>query len=134
MHYYDIMSKFYYIIYIFAKNKLMYKFLTDGMTDDYILMVLGKQFRQMRINAGFSQEDLSAASGLTRKTISSIENGKSTSTGNIVALLRSLKKLDVLSALSTPVPVSPIAAAKTGANPQRVRSRKQTKKINKSEW
>ena len=108
------MSKFYYIIYIFAKNKLMYKFLTDGMTDDYILMVLGKQFRQMRINAGFSQEDLSAASGLTRKTISSIENERSSSTGNIVALLRSLKKLDVLSALSTPVPVSPIAAAKRG--------------------
>lgn len=105
-----------------------------GMTDDHILTVIGKQFRQMRINAGLSQEDLSTFSGITRKTISSIENGKSTSTGNIVALLRSLKRFDILSVLITPVPVSPIAAAKTGDNPQRMRSRKQANKINRSEW
>ena len=112
----------------------MADFITYGMTDDYILKILGSHFKQMRINAGSSQQDLAEASGLTRKTISSIENGKSTSTGNIVAFLRGLKRLDVLSVLNTPVPVSPIAAAKAGKNPQRIRSKKKQDKIEQSEW
>lgn len=112
----------------------MSDFITYGMTDDYILKILGEHFKQMRINAGYSQQDLAITSGLTRKTISSIENGKSASTGNIVALLRGLKRLDVLSVLDTPVPVSPIAAAKAGRNPQRVRSKNKQKKTEQSEW
>lgn len=134
MEYLHLVSIICYIILIFAKSRIMSDLISYGMTDDHILTVIGKQFRQMRINAGLSQEDLSTFSGITRKTISSIENGKSTSTGNIVALLRSLKRFDILSVLITPVPVSPIAAAKTGDNPQRMRSRKQANKINRSEW
>ncbi len=111
----------------------MADFINYGMTDDYILKVLGKQFKQLRINAGYSQDDLSKMSGLTRKTISSIENGKSTSSHNIIALLRSLKKIDLLSVLNTPVPVSPIAAAKNGKNPQRVRSKKTNDKTENNE-
>ena len=112
----------------------MSDYITYGMTDDYILSVLGKQFKQMRINAGYSQEDLAEASGLTRKTISSIESGKSTSTRNIIALLRSLKQLDLLSLLNTPVPVSPIVVAKSGNVPQRVHTRKSSFKIKESKW
>ncbi len=105
-----------------------------GMTDGYILKVLGGHFKQMRINARYSQQDLATASGLARKTISSIENGKPTSTGNIVAFLRGLKRLDVLSALDTPVPISPIVAAKAGKNPQRIRSKKKQEITGQSEW
>lgn len=112
----------------------MSDFITYGMTDNHILEVLGKQFRQMRINAGYSQEDLAAASGIARKTISSIETGKSASTGNIIALLRALRQFDLLSILSTPVLVSPLAVAKAGRVPQRIRSRKSTNKIKNSEW
>ena len=112
----------------------MEDFITYGMTDDHILMLVGKQLKQMRINAGIRQEDLSVASGLTRKTISSIEYGKSTSTGNIIALLRGLNKLDILSVFSTPVPISPIAVAKAGRAPQRVRSNKTPKGIEQREW
>ena len=112
----------------------MADFITYGMTDNHILRILGEHFKQMRINAGYSQQDLATNSGLTRKTISSIENGNSTSTGNIVALLRGLKRLDVLSVLSTPVPVSPIAAARAGKNPQRVRSGKKKENTGQSEW
>ncbi len=112
----------------------MADFLSYGMTDDYILKILGSHFKQMRINSGYSQQDLATTSGLTRKTISSIENGNSTSTGNIVALLRGLKRMDVLSVLNTPVPVSPIAAAKAGMNPQRVRSHKTKDNKKQSEW
>lgn len=112
----------------------MADFITYGMTDDYILKILGGHFRQMRINAGYSQQDLAVTSGLTRKTISSIENGKSTSSGNIVALLRGMKRLDVLSVLNAPVPVSPIAVAKNGRNPQRIRSKKKQDKTEHSEW
>jgi len=109
-------------------------FVTYAMTDDHILVVLGKQLRQMRINAGYSQADLAAASGLTRKTISSIESGKSSSTGNVIAILRSLRQFDVLSVLNTPVPISPIAVVKSGKNPQRVRSKVTSVKIEPTEW
>lgn len=116
------------------KQRKMADFITYGMTDGYILKILGEHFKQMRINAGYSQQDLAATSGLTRKTVSSIENGKSASTGNVVALLRGLKRLDVLSILNTPVPVSPIAAAKAGKNPQRVRSKKKQVNTGRNEW
>lgn len=112
----------------------MADFITYGMTDDYILKIIGAHIRQMRINARYSQQDLAADSGLSRKTISSIESGKSTSTGNVVALLRGLKRLDILSSLNTPAPISPIAAARTGRNPQRVRSRGKQEKTEQSEW
>lgn len=103
-------------------------FITPGMTDDYILKVLGKQFRQMRINAGLDQASLAKASGLSRKTISSLEAGKSTSTSSVIAYLRGLDQLDALDSLQTSATISPVAVVKAGKVPQRIHVKKNNKK------
>lgn len=102
-------------------------FITPGMTDDHILKVLGKQYRQMRINAGLDQASLAKASGLSRKTISSLEAGKPTSTSSVIAYLRSLNQLDALESLQTSAIISPIAIVKAGKVPQRVHVKKNKK-------
>ena len=104
-------------------------FITKGMTDDYILKVLGKQFRQMRINAGLDQATLARESGLSRKTISSLETGKSTSTSSVIAYLRSLDQFDALDSLQTSAAVSPVAVAKAGKVPQRIHVKNNKSKL-----
>lgn len=103
-------------------------FITPGMTDNHILKILGKQYRQMRINAGLDQASLAKISGLSRKTISSLEAGKPTSTSSVIAYLRGLDQLDALDSLQTSAIISPVAVAKAGRVPQRVHIKKQIRK------
>lgn len=53
---------------------------------------MGFKLREVREAKGMSQEELEKASGISRQTISSIENAKSTSvmSGTLVALARAL--------------------------------------------
>lgn len=53
---------------------------------------MGFKLREVREEKGMSQEELEKASGISRQTISSIENGKSTSvmSGTLIALARAL--------------------------------------------
>lgn len=53
---------------------------------------MGFKLREIREAKGMSQEDLEKASGISRQTISSIENAKSASvmSGTLVSLARAL--------------------------------------------
>ena len=53
---------------------------------------MGFRLREVREAKGMSQEELEKASGISRQTISAIENGKTTSvmSGTLVALARAL--------------------------------------------
>jgi len=53
---------------------------------------MGFRLKEVREEKGMSQEELEKASGISRQTISSIENGKTTSvmSGTLVALARAL--------------------------------------------
>ena len=54
---------------------------------------MGFKLREVREAKGMSQEELEKASGISRQTISSIENGKSTSvmSSTLIALARALE-------------------------------------------
>ena len=53
---------------------------------------MGFRLKEVREEKGMSQEELEKASGISRQTISSIKNGKTTSvmSGTLVALARAL--------------------------------------------
>ena len=53
---------------------------------------MGFKLREIRVAKGMSQEELEKASGISRQTISSIENEKSVSvmSGTLIALARAL--------------------------------------------
>lgn len=117
------------------QNKVytMNEYLTYGMTDGAVLRTLGGYIKQMRLNARISQNDLSECSGVSRNTITAIENGKSISLSSLIAILRYLRKFEVLDAFRTSAPVSPMAIVRNnGKQPQRIRSSKRQTK--ESEW
>ena len=82
------------------------------MTNEALLQYVGKQMQQMRINARLSQQQLAERAGVSRSTITQVENGKGMKLESIVAMLRVLNKLEILNNFETQALVSPLLIAK----------------------
>lgn len=70
--------------------------INDFMTNKSILENLGVCFKNMRLNSRYSQRELAERTGLSRSTISAIENGKAVTTDALVSILRHTGHLDLL--------------------------------------
>jgi len=94
------------------------------MTNEALLQYIGKQMRQMRINAQMSQLQLAERSGVSRATVVQVESGKGIKMESIIALLRAMNKLELLNNFETQALVSPLLIAKQeGKTPKRIRHR-----------
>lgn len=94
------------------------------MTNEALLQFVGKQMQQMRINARLSQQQLAERAGVSRSTVTQVENGKGMKMESIVAMLRVLNKLEILNNFETNALVSPLLIAKQeGKTPKRIRPR-----------
>ena len=94
------------------------------MTNEALSQYVGKQMRQMRLNAQLSQQQLAERAGISRSTITQVENGKSIKLESLVAMLRVLNKLEILNSFETQAMTSPLLTAKReGKTPQRIRPR-----------
>lgn len=94
------------------------------MTNEALLQYVGKQMRQMRMNAQLSQQQLADRAGVSRSTITQVENGKGIKLEPMVAMLRVLNKLELLNSFETQAMTSPLLLAKKeGKTPQRIRLR-----------
>ena len=67
-----------------------------AQTNDAIMRQIGSKIKELRIEKNMKQAELADASGVSVFTISSVENGKTTSLLTIVQLLRALEHLDYL--------------------------------------
>ena len=95
------------------------------MTNAALLQYVGKQMQQMRINARLSQQQLAERAGVSRSTITQVENGKGMKLESVVAMLRALNKLEILNTFETEALISPLLIAKLqGKIPQRIRTRR----------
>ena len=106
-------------------------------TNDAIMRQIGSKLKELRIEKNMKQAELADASGVSIFTISSVENGKTTSLLTIVQLLRALGHLDYLDSFFQEQTVSPIAYAKLlKNNKKKVRVKLSSTDINKanSEW
>lgn len=81
-------------------------------TNDAIMRQIGSKLKELRIEKNMKQTELADASGVSVFTISSVENGKTTSLLTVVQLLRALEHLDYLDNFFQEETVSPIAYAK----------------------
>ena len=94
------------------------------MTNEALLQYVGKQMRQMRINARLSQQDLADRSGVSRATVVQVESGKGIKMESVIALLRAMNKLELLNNFETQAVTSPLLIAEQeGKTPKRIRSR-----------
>ena len=75
------------------------------MSNQMILKEIGRRLEKLRINEGLDQKGLAELSGVGLSTIGKIESGK-TSAGllNIIAILRSLGRLESLEYFIQPPP------------------------------
>ena len=78
-------------------------------TDKAILRQIGEKLKEERLAQNISQTALAEASGLSQFSISQIENGHNTSLLSVLAILRVLNRLDVLSEIFAEKPISPVA-------------------------
>ena len=108
-----------------------------AQANDAIMRQIGSKLKELRIEKNMKQAELADASGVSVFTISSVENGKTTSLLTIVQLLRALEHLDYLDSFFQEETVSPIAYAKLlKNNKKKIRVKSSNTEINKgdSEW
>lgn len=108
-----------------------------AQTNDAIMRLIGSKLKELRIEKNMKQAELADASGVSVFTISSVENGKTTSLLTIVQLLRALEHLDYLDRFFQEKTISPIAYAKLMKNNKkkiRVKSSNTETKEDDSEW
>jgi transcriptional regulator with XRE-family HTH domain len=82
------------------------------MTDLAIVEQIGRFIKHTRLSKNKTQEQLATASGLSRWTISQIENGESVTLTSLIQLLRALDVLFVLDNFDVNEDISPLAYAK----------------------
>ena len=92
-----------------------------ALSDVAAVQEIGRNLRLMRLNQDLSQQELAVQTGLSRLTISQVENGRPASTLTLVQLLRALGRLDVLEVLEESAAISPLQAVRL-ARQQRQRA------------
>lgn len=91
-----------------------------------ILEEYGKRIREYRIKMSMTQEDLSNQSGVSLRTISNVENGKSITMDNFLRILKALNLEDSIN-LIIPDTTEIITSINDG-------DRKRFKMSEKKEW
>ena len=82
------------------------------MSDEAIAIQVGKAIRERRLRKNTTQEQLAEVIGVSTPTLQKLEKGKGT-LAVLIAALRELNALELLTALTSPAPASPLAASKT---------------------
>ncbi|SYX89462.1 XRE family transcriptional regulator [Pseudomonas reidholzensis] len=82
-------------------------------SDDAIAAQLGEALRERRLRQNITQDQLAAQVGVSTPTLQKMEKGRGT-LQLLIAVLRELGALDLLSSLVELPRISPIAAAQTG--------------------
>ena len=98
---------------------------------------IGSKLKELRIEKNMKQKELADAAGVSVFTISSVENGKTTSLLTVIQLLRALEHLDYLDSFFQEESISPVAYAKLMKNnkkKERVKSSTSIINSKDSEW
>jgi transcriptional regulator with XRE-family HTH domain len=106
-------------------------------TNAAIMRQIGSKLKELRIEKNMKQKELADAAGVSVFTISSIENGKTTSLLTVIQLLRALEHLDYLDSFFQEESISPVAYAKLMKNnkkKERVKSSTSIINSKDSEW
>lgn len=92
-----------------------------ALSDIAAVRELGRNLQLIRLNQDITQQELAEQTGLSRLTISQVENGRPASTLTLVQLLRALGRLDVLEVVEESATISPLQAVRL-ARQQRQRA------------
>lgn len=83
-----------------------------AMSDKAIAQLIGAFVRHARMEMNRTQDDLAAAAGISRSTLSLLERGETVTVATLVQVLRVLDRLDVLATFEARETISPLELAK----------------------
>lgn len=95
-----------------------------ALSDVATVREIGRNLQLIRLNQDITQQELAVQTGLSRLTISQVENGRPASTLTLVQLLRALGRLDVLEVLEESATISPLQAARLARQTRQRASRR----------
>ena len=99
-----------------------------SMSDKALTEQIGAFVRHQRMGQNKTQDELAAAAGISRSTLSLLERGDTVTVATLIQVLRVLDQLPVLGAFEVRETISPLESAKLQREKrQRIRS-KTTKK------
>lgn len=107
--------------------------ITNGMTDDAVLHELGNRLARLRLERNLTQQALAYEAGVSSRTISLIETGRSATLGSLVRILRALESLDALNQMLPPRGPSPIEELERAGKPRQRASQPRKSKATKSD-
>jgi transcriptional regulator with XRE-family HTH domain len=94
-------------------------------TTEELLGSLGERIRKLRLSKDLLREDVAKKSGVSLRTLASLEkNGRGT-VETLLRVLRALGEPAPLNSVVANMPVSPMAILRTGPEPKRARRRHQ---------
>ena len=95
-----------------------------SMSDKALAQYIGVFVRHHRMEKNKTQDELSAAAGISRSTLSLLERGEALTVTTLIQVLRVLDQLPILSVFEVKETLSPLALAKLQKEKrQRVRSK-----------
>ena len=83
-----------------------------SMSDKTLVEYIGVFVRHHRMEQNKTQDELSAAAGISRSTLSLLERGETVTVTTLIQVLRVLDQLSVLSVFEVKETLSPLALAK----------------------
>jgi len=100
-----------------------------SLSDIEIVIEIGRRLQKKRLNKNISQQKLATLSGVSRTTISDIENGKTYNILTLIQLLRGLESLDDIDNFIVDPGISPIELSKLKGKKKQRSSKKRKKSI-----
>lgn len=110
--------------------------LTEYLTDQAVLEVLGRRLAKHRLALGKSQEELANECGLARRTIVNAETGHSVQSTSLIRMFRALGLLEVLEVLLPDPGIQPMDMLRLKKKERKRASRKREAQQGKArnEW
>jgi len=107
----------------------------QNLSDQAIEKEIGQRLKALRLRKNISQQALASAACTHRNVISSLENGKGSTLGTLIAVLRELDSLTELDSFIPEIAISPIELLKTqGKQRKRASGGRQGDQPETSEW
>ena len=107
----------------------------NAMSDAALNAHIGKFIRHHRMARNMTQQQLAAAAGLSRSTLSLLERGEAVMLSSLIQVLRVLDQLQVLDAFSVSTRPSPLQLAKLEKEErQRVRRKRTRSDEDTEDW
>ena len=103
-----------------------------SMSDKALAEYLGKFVRHHRMEQNKTQDEIAAAAGISRSTLSLLERGETVTVSTLIQVLRVLDQLAVMNSFEVRETLSPLALAKLQKE-KRQRARSKSKKEDNNE-